>query len=153
MLSSFRSQDALTVTLTFCRLLAVLSRKTLGTLLGRSSTAEELTAVPQKLRRAVWFIKQNESQKLSSADVARFCGLSSAQLIRYFRAAFGKTPTEYITEYKINRAREMFLTSPDLPIKAICDALGFDDAHYFSRIFKSHRGISPEAYRMGGDGG
>jgi AraC-like DNA-binding protein len=147
MLPSFRSEDALSVTFTFCRLLAMLSKKTLGALAGRSQTAEELSAVPQKLRRAVWFIKQNESKKLSSADVARFCGLSSAQLIRYFRAAFGKTPTEYITEYKINRAREMFLTSPDLPIKAICDALGFEDAHYFSRVFSRQTGEAPSAYR------
>ena len=147
MLASFRSEDALTVTLSFCRILAMLSKKTLGSLVGRSQSTEELSAVPQKLRRAVWFIKQNESKKLSSIDVARFCGLSSAQLIRYFRAAFGKTPTEYITEHKINRAREMFLTSPDLPIKAICDALGFDDAHYFSRVFARQSGESPSAYR------
>ena len=146
-LASFRSEDALSVTFLFCRLLSLLSKKTLGALASRSQTAEELSAVPQKLRRAVWFIKQNESSKLSSADVARFCGLSSAQLIRYFRAAFGKTPTEYITEYKINRAREIFLTSPDLPIKAICDALGYDDAHYFSRVFSRQTGESPSAYR------
>ena len=148
MLSSFRSEDALCVTLSFCRLLAMISKRTLGALVGRSRAAEELSAVPQKLRRAVWFVKQNESRKLSSQDVARFCGLSSAQLIRYFRAAFGKTPTAYITEYKINRAREMFLTSPDLPIKAICDALGFDDAHYFSRVFAKQTGESPSAYRF-----
>ena len=147
MLTSFRSEDSLLVTVSFSRLLALLSKKTLGELFRRSDTAGELMAVPQKLRRAVWFIKQNESRKLSAADVGRFCGISASQLIRYFRAAFGKTPTEYITEHKINRAREMFLSAPDLPIKAICDALGFDDAHYFSRVFSRQTGETPSHYR------
>lgn len=41
------------------------------------------------------------------------------------------------------------LSRSDLPLKEIAMTVGYDDPHYFSRIFKNHRGVSPEAYRRG----
>jgi AraC-like DNA-binding protein len=68
-------------------------------------------------------------------------------MIRYFKDAFNKTPIQYVNEYKINRSREMIQSTPELAIKNVCDALGFDDQHYFSRIFMKITGESPSAYK------
>ena len=68
-------------------------------------------------------------------------------MIRYFKDAVNKTPIQYVSEYKINRAREMIQTTPELAIKNVCDALGFDDQHYFSRIFSKITGETPRDYK------
>lgn len=142
----FKASNALFITLKFCEMLSYVTKKTVSAL-DRIRGDIGIGAVPQKLKRAVFYIRQNEAKKTSLAGLAEYCGLSESQMIRYFKSAFDKTPTEYIREYKINRAREIFLTAPDLPIKAVCDMLGFDDAHYFSRIFKAITGESPREYR------
>ena len=76
-----------------------------------------------------------------------YCNVSKSQMIRYFKDAFNKTPIQYVNEYKINRSREMIQSTPELAIKNVCDALGFDDQHYFSRIFMKITGESPSAYK------
>ena len=142
----FKASNALFITLKFCEMLSYITKKTVSEL-DRIRGDVGIGAVPQKLKRAVFYIRQNEAKKTSLADLAEYCGLSESQMIRYFKSAFDKTPTEYIREYKVNRAREIFLTAPDLTIKEVCDMLGFDDAHYFSRIFKTITGESPREYR------
>ncbi len=39
------------------------------------------------------------------------------------------------------------LDSSELSVKAIADAVGYDDALYFSRLFRQTMGLSPRAYR------
>ena len=90
---------------------------------------------------------ENESGHISLEALCRYCNVSSSQMIRYFKDAFGKTPIQFINEYKVNRAREMIQTTPELAIKNVCDALGFEDPHYFSRIFTKITGESPREYK------
>ena len=142
----FKGSTALYVTLKFCEMLSYITKKTVSAL-DRIRGDVGIGAVPQKLKRAVFFIRQNEAKKTTLSDLSEYCGLSESQIIRYFKAAFDKTPTDYIREYKVNRAREILLTAPDLPIKSVCDMLGFDDSHYFSRIFKATTGETPRQYR------
>ncbi len=142
----FRASDALFITLKFCEMLSYITKKTVSAL-NRVEGDVGIGTVPQRLKRAVFYIRQNEGRKTSLSDLAEYCGVSQSQMIRYFKSAFDKTPTEYIREYKINRAREIMLTAPDLPIGEVSDMLGFDDPHYFSRIFKILTGETPRGYR------
>ena len=41
----------------------------------------------------------------------------------------------------------MIQSAPELAIKNVCDALGFNDQHYFSRIFSRITGESPSQYK------
>ena len=65
----------------------------------------------------------------------------------YFKNAFNKTPINYITEYKISRAKELLYNQPHLTIGEISDELGFDNQHYFTRVFAKTTGESPSHYR------
>jgi len=141
-----RSHDGLYMIFSVCRLLSLLSYELRHTLFA-GDTDNELRRVPSNLKKAVWYIKQNEAGHLSLDALCRYCNVSPSQMIRYFKDAFGKTPIQYINEYKVNRAREMIQTTPELAIKNVCDALGFDDPHYFSRIFSKITGESPKAYK------
>ncbi len=142
----YRSDNGLYMTFGVCRLLSLLSRDLRRTVLAGDMDTE-LIRIPANLKKAVWYIKQNESGHISLEALCRYCNVSPSQMIRYFKDAFGKTPIRYINEYKVNRAREMIQTTPELAIKNVCDALGFEDAHYFSRIFSKVTGESPREYK------
>ena len=146
LLRSFRIDNSLFVSLYLCQILSLISQDTL-THLSEKAADTELLSVPPNLKKAVWYIKQNESKKITLTELCSYCNISQAQMIRYFKTAFSKTPMQYISEFKINRAREMFLTATDLSIKNICAALGFDDQHYFSRLFTKITGETPTQYR------
>lgn len=142
----YRSDNSLYITFGFCRFLSLISRDTRRALLS-GDLDPELVKIPKKLKKAVWYIKQNESGSISLEDLCVFCYVSKSQMIRYFKDAFQKTPIQYVNEYKINRAREMIQSAPELAIKNVCDALGFNDQHYFSRIFSRITGESPSQYK------
>lgn len=142
----YRSDNGLYMTFGVCRLISLLSRDLRRTVQA-GDMDQELIPIPANLKKAVWYIKQNESGHISLEDLCRYCNVSSSQMIRYFKDAFGKTPIQYINDYKVNRAREMIQTTPELAIKNVCDALGFEDPHYFSRIFTKITGESPRAYK------
>lgn len=146
LLESFRIDNSLFASLYLCQILSLVSHHALLHLSERS-TDTELLSIPPNLKKAVWYIKQNEAKRITLTELCSYCNVSQAQMIRYFKAAFSKTPMQYIAEFKINRAREMFLTATALSIKNICAALGFDDQHYFSRLFTKLTGETPTQYR------
>jgi len=146
LLGRLASDNALPLTLHFCRMLALISRESCRALRDRE-TDTELRRVPSALKKAVWFIRQNYAQKITLDDLCAVSNLSKSQLIRSFKESLGKTPTQYLIEFRINRTREILLNAPEMSLKNICVAAGFDDPHYFSRVFVKVTGETPSAYR------
>ncbi len=146
LLPVFRASDALFISLKFCEILSYINKKTVAAI-DRTQGDEHIISVPQKLKSAVLYIRQNESSKITLGELCRISAVSESQLVRYFKSAFDKTPTEYMREYKINRAKEIFLTAPELSVGEVAAMLGFDDAHYFSRTFCALTGEPPSHYR------
>lgn len=142
----YKIDSTLFLLIYFCELLALLSKHTLDEL-KEDETDAHTVKTPYNLKKAIWYIKQNYSKKITLYDLCIYCNISQSQLTRYFKQTFSTTPMQYITQFKINRAREMFLNSPGLSVKSVCCDLGFDDQHYFSRIFTKLTGETPTAYK------
>lgn len=87
--------------------------------------------------------------RLAPSSVAGHVGLDLWQFCRKFRAATGVTCNDFIAERRMQEACRL-LVRPDLLIKEVAYRVGFEDANYFSRRFKSVVGISPTAYRKNG---
>ena len=79
--------------------------------------------------------------------MCRACAVSRPQMIRYFRTFLNTTPNAYITQYRMNKARELLMNAPQMSVKEISAELGFDDQCYFSRVFTRCTGETPTAYR------
>jgi len=67
-------------------------------------------------------------------------------LYRAFQSEFGCSPGDYLTRYRIQRARELLRHSA-LPIGAVAASVGFQDPLYYSRAFRRETGESPSAWR------
>lgn len=103
---------------------------------------------PEKLQRAVLYIRQHYAEKISLSELCKACAVSRQQMIRYFRAFLETTPNAYITQYRMNKARELLMNAPQMSIKEVSAELGFDDQCYFSRVFTRCTGETPTEYRL-----
>lgn len=130
-----------------CGILSTLSQNTIEEISteGYISTTPK---VPDNLKKAIRYIRDHYTEQILLDDLTAHCNISKRQLIRYFNAAFNKTPIAYITEYKISRAKELLFKQPQLTIGEISDELGFDNQHYFTRVFIKITGETPSHYRQ-----
>jgi len=67
-----------------------------------------------------------------------------------FKSHTGRSFSEYLTETRIRRAKQLLAKpdGPQLKIYDIAEQCGYRDTKYFHRIiFKKTVGVSPEAYR------
>ena len=72
--------------------------------------------------------------------------VSRSTLYSRFKDLTGQSLGNYINDYKLNRAKEM-LSSTDMTMVEISDALGFTTQRYFSTFFKDKTGMTPTAFR------
>lgn len=83
-------------------------------------------------------------------DTARHVALSSSHFCTVFSQEVGMTFTEYLTKVRMEKARELLATTAMLS-QDIATAVGYNDRHYFSYLFKKITGLSPIEYRKSRD--
>ncbi|MFC7681709.1 AraC family transcriptional regulator [Paenibacillus sp. GCM10028914] len=76
--------------------------------------------------------------------------LSRGYFFELFKKATGLPPTQYINQFRINRARDD-LRNSDISVTEIAEKHGFSSVHYFSKLFRQLNGVSPREYRNDGD--
>ncbi len=72
--------------------------------------------------------------------------LSNKRAVEIFQKYYNKTPSCYITEVRINKAKEE-LKNTDKQIINIAFEVGFNSVSTFYRIFKQHEKTSPTNYK------
>jgi len=99
------------------------------------------------VRRAREFLHANLAGGPQLADLASLTGLSRFHLLRVFRAETGLPPHEYLTQLRIERAKQ--LLSAGVPISNVAVAVGFSDQSHLTRRFKRLMGVTPGQYAAG----
>ena len=74
-------------------------------------------------------------------------GCKAAYLLRLYRQVKGSTPTQDLIRLRIEKAKRLLVGHPQLEIKQVAAAVGYEDALYFSRLFKKETGMNPSAFR------
>jgi len=72
--------------------------------------------------------------------------MSNSRFSTVFSQQNGQTFTEYLIYLRIGKAKEM-LRQTDMKTSQIARETGYNDAHYFSYIFKKNTGMTPSEYR------
>jgi AraC family transcriptional regulator, arabinose operon regulatory protein len=98
------------------------------------------------LERAIQHFNENFNTIINIKDYAMDSNISCCWFIRSFKNYTGTTPAHYITNIRINKAKNL-LHSSSFTIGEIADLIGYQNQLYFSRIFKKNVGLSPLEYR------
>jgi YesN/AraC family two-component response regulator len=82
----------------------------------------------------------------SLEGVSEYIGMSYCHLSVIFKRVTGKTFMEYLTQLRIEKAKNLIL-STNMLFYEIADAVGYESPTYFSEVFKKRIGMSPTGYR------
>lgn len=97
-------------------------------------------------RRATDLLEANLDGKIALHQVAEACDLSVGHFARAFRQTFRKPPYKWLTERRVDRAREL-MTNSRLPLADIAIQSGFADQSALNRTFKRLHGVAPGIWR------
>lgn len=79
-------------------------------------------------------------------ELARVACLSQHHLLRLFKAAFGRTPHQYLTDVRLRHALRL-VEEGGRPLTEVCQSVGFENPSSFARLFRRRFGVSPRARR------
>lgn len=89
------------------------------------------------------------SDEISLNTIAAEVGMSPSYFISIFSKEMGKTFVEYLTEIRMDRAKELLMCS-SMKTSEIGYEVGYKDPHYFSYIFKKTQNCTPKEFRARG---
>ena len=93
-----------------------------------------------------YIAKRYGDQRLSVNEISKHVFLSVSYVCTFFKNETGRTLNQYITEYRMEKAKQM-LADPRYRITDISAAVGYSDSGYFCKSFHKYTGLSPSEYR------
>lgn len=98
------------------------------------------------LQRALALIERRFAEKLDIRDIARQSGVSPSYLRALFDARFRQSPAQYLQSFRMAHARELLLNRY-MSVAEVALRCGYDDANYFTRLFRRIHHYPPGDYR------
>ena len=118
----------------------------LGTVFRHALPAEGGNTGHTAVDRAVSYMQAHIDRQISLEELSRETNYSVSHLTQMFRRMTGMSPIRYYIHMKMQLASRDLYTTDDY-IRDIALRYGFDDALYFSRLFRKCFGMSPNRYR------
>lgn len=100
----------------------------------------------RRIVQAKLFIDSNYAENIDLTNIADEAFFSKFHFIRLFKKIYGRTPHQYVTRVRIERAMDLLRTN--VPVSETCYAVGFDSLSSFSGLFKRLVGATPSAYLL-----
>ena len=98
------------------------------------------------IKKAVEAIENEFSTDLTVEYLAELCNYTPAHFISLFRKVFNTTPKNYIISKRMEKAKELLLSTNE-PVLSVAEKVGYSTFAHFSAEFKRHTGYSPLNYR------
>ncbi|MBR5519118.1 MAG: helix-turn-helix transcriptional regulator, partial [Clostridia bacterium] len=107
------------------------------------------TSLPQHFLRALSFLNANFTNRALTVDmICRQAGMSATVFRQLFQRSYRKTPVQYITELRLERARNFI--SNGMSVEQAALESGFNDSKYFARVVKKHFHCTPRDLKQYG---
>lgn len=98
------------------------------------------------IRIAKQYIMENYMKPISLKEVSSIVGFNDSYFSTLFKKESGKNFLEYLSEVRMNKAKEM-LKETNLSVADICEKVGYSDLKHFTKCFKKYTGLKPNEFR------
>lgn len=125
--------------------IALLHEKMVYDFTGKMSLLKNRKIISKSIIKCTDYIYKNIDNRILTAELAKYVGLSENYLSRLFAKELGISISDYIREKKIEKAVELLKYS-DLSASDIAMKLSFSTQSHFIQTFKKYMGVSPKKY-------
>lgn len=115
----------------------------------REEVKKRLSEISQSsfiIQKAKTYIRENYRYKITLEDIAEYVGFSPNYFSRIFKEQVGINYVDYVIKVRVDAAKEL-LTQYNYKVYEVSEMVGYDNPHYFSRIFKKTTSQSPGEYK------
>ena len=95
----------------------------------------------KRVTSAKQFIDRNYSKTIDLDAICKEACVSKYHFIRLFKKYYGRTPHQYLTEVRVNKAKELIRAG--MTVRGACFSVGYDSVTSFSALFKRITGSAP----------
>ncbi|MBB5055860.1 AraC-like DNA-binding protein [Granulicella aggregans] len=99
----------------------------------------------RRIVQAKLFIDAHSAERIDATDIADEACYSKYHFIRTFRDIYGKTPHQYLTAVRVDKAKALLETG--MPVTEVCLSVGFDSLGSFTGLFKRRTGVTPSTFQ------
>ncbi len=111
-----------------------------------AASGDPWSAMDGRIHKAIGYVAAHLREDCSATVLARHCGLSESRFAHIFKAQTGTAPQQFVERQRMQRAGQL-LRSTGLPVGEVAGEVGYADAFYFSKRFRSWTRESPSGYR------
>jgi two-component system response regulator YesN len=98
-------------------------------------------------QRILSYMDKKYMEDLSLEHLAEMMNLHPHYISKLFKKETGDNFVNYLNTLRIREAQRLLTTQRQLTVSAIGQRVGFENKHYFSKVFKKYTGVTPGAYR------
>ncbi|MEP7324142.1 MAG: AraC family transcriptional regulator [Saprospiraceae bacterium] len=100
----------------------------------------------RRIVQAKLFIDNNFAEPINLNQIADEAYFSKFHFMRIFKMTYGKTPHQYLTSVRIEKAK--LLLKEQIPIAEVCFTVGFNSVSSFTGLFKRITSMAPSTYQQ-----
>lgn len=101
----------------------------------------------ESIQPVITFIEEHYNCDFTLQSLAEEMNVSQQYLCRVFNQVLNMRPFEYLTRYRIQKAKEYLIQDFGLTVNKIAEIVGYHDTSYFCAKFKKYEGITPIDFR------
>lgn len=111
---------------------------------------EMMKQMPDKnealIQKVCSYLEEHYNEDISLEEAASMIGFSSFYFTKLMKEHTNMSYVDYITSLRVNQAKKLLETT-DMTVKDVGIAVGYENANYFTRVFKRMEGSSPSQYK------
>ncbi|GAB2020994.1 AraC family transcriptional regulator [Pseudolactococcus yaeyamensis] len=108
-----------------------------------SYEAQEKQAI---IHAIIGYLEEHHTEEVSLSTLSQTLYISPTYISRIFKEETGESPINYLIKLRLERAKELLENQATMTVKEAANQVGYQDAYYFSKLFKKYYGKAPSAF-------
>lgn len=113
-----------------------------------TSTQEATLTIKHAIEKLERYFQDHLAEELTIAELADMVKFNVSFLSREFKKVKGVSPIEYLTQLRIEKAKQLILEPSNHKFKDVGSMVGYSNPYYFSKVFKLITGVTPSEYKQ-----